>query len=311
LSIGQAVAGPTHAHLHRHRDVHEKRVDWESLDWQNMGIDWSSAWAAGQHSSTAAPVPVPTSAPVAAAPPKSTAPAKSPATNSNLVSDVASGAASLWNNLKGLANDLTAFGEAAIGSGQEIAAIGNIGAPQGANMIKVASAEGYQFTNTFINTSPHPITVVCWNKAYSRTGSVADADANLGSCVAPITPTLTFALQPGDRQVVAFQDGTLMGWSQAVDGKTPSGAFAATWGEGSFKKEGSGYDMSAILNPDGNNYNMAISASETPCISDPTQNYWEAKDNNPETPVPIGNSDGSCYVPGSTATLVTKMGGYM
>jgi len=324
LSIGQTMAGPTHAHLHRHRDVHAKKdvVDWADLDWDNMGIDWTSAWKAGQHTSTVAPTPVPTTAaPVVAAvavetsaapvPTPSSSASASPSASAGVLAEVSSEAATLWNGVVGLANKLTAFGEAAIGSGSEVAAIGNIGSPQGSNMIKVDSASGYPFTNTFINTSGKSMTILLWNKAFSNDGTVASAEANLGSCVAASTPALSIALAAGEQQVVAFQDQTLMGWAEATSAKTASGALAITWGEASFKVGGSGYDMSAILNPEGNNYQMAISSSETPCISDPTQNYWEAANNNPEDPIPIGTSDGSCYVPGSTATLVTKMGGYM
>jgi hypothetical protein len=141
-----------------------------------------------------------------------------------------------------------------------------------------------------------------WNKAWN-------GDPNLGACVAPVTPVLTFALAVGQSQTVAFQDGSLVGWAVATSKVTMAGQFDATWGEGKFTSTGSGYDMSAIVNSAGNNYDMAISAAETTCISDPTQNYWMAKDGNPEDPIPIGNSDGSCYVPGSTATLTTKLGG--
>jgi len=173
-------------------------------------------------------------------------------------------------------------------------------------MIKVSSAQGYPFTNTFINTSPDAITVVLWNKAFERDGTV---EANLGSCVAPVTPALTFTLAPGAKQVVAFQDDTQAGWAQATDKIALSGAYAITWGEINYSSTGSGFDVSAIMNADGNTYNMAISAAETDCVSDMTQNLWVAKDNNPENPVPVGNSDGSCYIPGKTATVVTKMGG--
>jgi hypothetical protein len=179
-------------------------------------------------------------------------------------------------------------------------------------MMLADSVGSNDFTITFINTSPEAMTVAVWNKAFSRDGNVANAEANLGSCLAPITPILSIALAPKEQQVVAFQDGTLMGWSQAVDKTIFSGAFATTWGEGKFTTaEGSGYDVSAIVNPEGNNYNMAISSAQSDCISDPTQNYWMAKDGNPETPVPVGNSDGSCYVPGNQAHLTVKMGGVM
>jgi len=181
-------------------------------------------------------------------------------------------------------------------------ATGNQGSPQGHNMMKVDSVGSYQFTNEYINTSPSAITVVCWNKAYNN-------DPNLGSCVAPETPTLTFALAPGGKQIVAFQEGTIIAWAQATSAKTPSGAFATTWGEAKFWSSGSGFDMSAILNPNGNNYNMTIVGNGCTSGPDASTPHWEAANGNAEDPVPIGGSDGSCYIPGSSANLVTYMAG--
>jgi len=304
MSIGEAVAGPTHAHMHRH--VHEKRgdVDWAALDWDAMGIDWSSAWAAGQHTSTSAPVVAATPTPAAVAKPATTTAAAPVATTSApSVGGVFNEAVSLFEGLVGLANDLTEFGSPTTGSGSEVGAIGNIGNVQGSNMIKVASTAGYDFTANFINTSGAPMTVVIWNKAYSPTGDAADAEANLGSCVAPKTPALTIALAPGASQLVAFQDNSQIGFAQATTAIAESGAFATGWGEVNFLSTGSGYDYSAIMNPNGNAYNMAISSAEASCISDMTQNYWL-------TPTdPIGSSDGSCFIAQSTATLTVKMGG--
>jgi hypothetical protein len=237
------------------------------------------------------------SAPAAAAP---------SSTAANIISDIGNDVASLFNGLVGLANDLTSFGTPTSGSGSEVGAIGNIGSPQGSNMIKVASTDSYDFTNTFINTSPKALTVVIWNKAFDGSNGV---EANLGSAVAPKTPALTFALAPGASQIVAFQDNTQIGWAEATDALAASGAFATTWGEANFVSTGSGYDMSAIMNPNGNTYDMAISSKEASCTSDPTQNYWYAVNNNAEDPQPVGNSDGSCYVMGSSAHLTTKMGG--
>jgi hypothetical protein len=281
-----------------------------------MGINWSSAWAAGQKSSTAAPAPAATTAapaPVIASstPVSAPAPAKTTSASTSSSNSIVSDVESLFDGLVGLANDLVAFGEATASSGSDVAKIGNIGSPQGSNMIKVNSIEGYQFTSNFINTSPSSITVALWNKAYSNDGSASNAEANLGSCVAPETPALTFALAPGASQLVAFQDDSQVGFAQATSARTASGAFATTWGELNFDSTGGGFDMSAILNPNGNNYNMAISAAETSCISDPTQNYWYAANNNAEDPQPFGSSDGSCYVPGSSMTLTVKMGGTM
>lgn len=61
--------------------------------------------------------------------------------------------------------------------------------------------------------------------------------------------------------------------------------------------------MSAIMNPNGNNYNMTISSVEATCVSDMTQNYWLTATD------PVGSSDGSCFISQSTATLTTLMGG--
>jgi hypothetical protein len=277
-----------------------------------MGINWSAAWAAGQSTSTPTPTPTPTHTPTPSpevhAQIVSTPAAAAPATSSaaNLVSAVEQGVASLFGGLVGLANDLVAFGESTATAGSGVGSVGNIGSPQCSNMIKVNSVGSNAFTNNFINTSPEAMTVVLWNKGFDGPNGV---EANLGSAVAPETPCLTFALNPGQNQIVAFQADTSYGWAQATSAKTPSGAFATSWGEGTVGNGGSGYDLSTILNPNGNNYIMSITAAEVSCTSDNSQNYWIAVDNNPNNPQPVGTSDGSCYVPGNSATLTTKMGG--
>jgi hypothetical protein len=312
LSIGEAVAGPAHAHLHR--KIHEKKdVDWAALNWDDMGIDWSSAWAAGQATKTSAAVAEATAATVAtttaaaavvAATTSAAAAKATTSSTSGTSSSVSSGLATLWNDLVGLSNDLESFGTAiTAASGSEVSYVGNIGSPQGANIIKVSSRSGYDYTNEFINTSGESMTIVVWNKAFSKTGKVADAEANLGSCVAPVTPILTFALAKGESQIVAFQENSQVGWAQATSSLAESGAFATAWGEANFVSTGCGYDLSAIMNPDGNNYNMSISSTEASCISDMTQNFWLTDSQ------PIGDSDGSCYIAQSTATLTTRMGG--
>lgn len=305
VSIGRAVAGPAHAHMHRH--VHEKRsVDWAALDWDAMGIDWTSAWAAGQHTSTSAAPAVAATTPAAAVVQAATTTAAAAATTSasSSIGGVFDEVATLFEDLVGLANGLTSFGASAIGSGTLVDAIGNIGNPQGSNMMKVSSTAGQDFTANFINTSDDDITVALWNKAYSTTGAVADADPNLGASMAPTIPTLTFALKPGGNQIVAFLDETIIAFAQATSAINEAGQFATTWGECKFFADGSGYDMSAIQNANGNNYNMSLCSEEAPeCCSDPTQNYWLTADD------AVGNSDGSCYIAQSTATLTVKMGG--
>ncbi|TGO11120.1 hypothetical protein BTUL_0117g00370 [Botrytis tulipae] len=329
MSIGEAVAGPTHVHRHKHEKKAAVVEDWTALDWADMGINWSSAYEAGKASKTAtaaaastdssstaaadnlaenkvaayhttsASVAASTSASVATSASSSTSTAKASSTSS-----ASNAVESLWNDLVGLANDVTSFGARTASTGSEIGATGNVGSPEGSNMMKVSSASGYDFTANFINTSGKSMTVVVWNKAaYNSDRKLL---ANLGSCNAPTHPTLTFALAPGSEQVVAFDEDSLVGWAQACSDITPSGAFATTWGEASFNPGASGYDMSAIVNVGGNNYNMSISSVEAPqCTSDPTQNYWLTDTQ------PIGNSDGSCYIAQDTATLTVKMGGKM
>jgi hypothetical protein len=260
-----------------------------------MGINWSSAYEAGQAAKTAAAAaPVATTA--AAAVPAATTPAAAPPSSDNsLVSDVEG----LWQGLVGVSNDLTSFGGASASSGSAgVGYVGNVGVPYGANIIKVASTAGYQYTNTFVNSQSQTITVNIWNKAGP------DGQANSGSALAPTDTTLTFTLPPGGSQVVAFMENTQVGWAEACSDLAASGAYATTWGECNFASSGSGYDMSAIMNSAGNNYNMAISSVEAPaCTSDMTQNYWLTATE------PIGNSDGSCFIAQSTATLTTVMGG--
>ncbi|KAH6669414.1 putative allergen Asp f 4 [Halenospora varia] len=300
--IGNAVAGPTHMHLHQ--KVHEKKdVQERDIDWNNLGIDWSSAWAEGQKTKTAAPA-VATSAAakatgaVFAEAKKSSATAT--ATSAKATSTSSSGSNSgLWKGIKGVSNDRTSFGSTSGTSvGSEVSYVGNYGSPYGSNIIKVDSVGSNKYTNTFTNSQSSTITVNIWNKVGS------DLLANSGQALAPKDTTLTFTLAPGASQVVAFAENTQIGWAQACDNIAASGAFATTWGEANFVSTGCGYDVSAIMNSAGNTYNMSISSTEAPqCTSDMTQNFWL----NDKTPV--GTSDGSCYISAGTCTMKTVMGG--
>ncbi|KAG4440985.1 hypothetical protein IFR05_003549 [Cadophora sp. M221] len=301
--IGEAVAGPTHIHLHR-RAHQKKDVDWESLDWDNMGIDWKSAYAAGQTSTTvAAPVAVATptvAAAKASATPKAASSAADTVSASSIVSDVADDLTSLLNGLIGVSNSRTSFGspsadEGALGDFYR----GNCGVPYGSNMIKVSSTSGYDFTNTFVNTGSKTMIINCWNKIGP------DMQILSGSALAPTSTTLTFALKPGKSQIVAFQDNTQMAWAEVTDNIAVSGAYAGVWGEAQFRSQGSGFDYSAIMSIGSNNYDMSISSKENSCVSSQSENYWLTATQ------PIGTSDGSCYVPGTTMHLTTKMGGVM
>jgi len=317
MAVGEAVAGPTHVHKHRH--LHEKKspnpIDWSALDWEDMGIDWSSAWAKGQASKTAA-------AATAAAAEATTAPAKSVASVTSVTHGVIAAATSasssaaaaatsseslldaiedLFDNLVGCSNARTVFGEivSAAGSlGDNYR--GNFGSPYGSNVIKVSSKSSYSYTAEFHNTQSKPITVNIWNKVGPDLRDLS------GSALAPKNTTLTFVLAAGASQIVAFDENSQVAWAEACSQTAASGAYATTWGEANFVKTGSGYDMSAIMNANGNDYNMSISSAEAPqCTSDPTQNYWLTDTQ------PIGNSDGSCFIAQSTATLKVVMGGKM
>jgi len=306
LCIGDALASPAHAHLHQ--KIHEKKsVDWTALPWNDMGIDWSAAYAAGQHTSTTfAPVPT-TAAPVVPTTTAAATPVATTASTSNALSDVVSDventAAGLWNGIVGVSNALTSFGASTAASGSTgDNYYGNVGSPYGSCVIKVSSASGYQFTNTFVNTQSVSITINIWLKVGP------DGQALSGSALAPTDTTLTFVLAPGASQTVAFQDNTQIAFAQAVSSFTASGAFATTWGECNWSSAaGCGYDVSAIMNPAGNNYAMTISSKEVPDISsaNPATNMWLTATN------PVGDSDGSVYIPASigSCTLKTVMGG--
>ncbi|KAL3422179.1 Allergen Asp f 4 [Phlyctema vagabunda] len=310
MAVTEVVAGPAH-HVHRH--LHEKKeivnvekrdnmvyatIDGKLASWVNNFFGETATTASAASAATA---PAVNAAKVSATATKSSTTAKATSA-SDLIDTITDGiddaVSDLWNDLKGFSNDLTEFGASTVASG----ALGdfysgNCGSPYGSNMIKVSSRSGYDFTNEFINTSGETITVVVWNKIGS------DGQILSGSALAPKSPALTFALKPGKSQIVAFDDNSQVGWAQATSDLAFSGAFATTWGEGQFRKEGSGVDVSAIMNAKGNNYNMSITTSEISCISDMTQNMWLTDT------TPVGDSNGSCYIPGSTATVTTTMGG--
>ncbi|KAL5314777.1 hypothetical protein ACEPPN_017424 [Leptodophora sp. 'Broadleaf-Isolate-01'] len=300
--IGEAVAGPTHAHLHRRAHQKKDVVDWESLDWANMDIDWKSAYAAGQ-TSTTVPAPVAVATPTvaaakASATPKAASSAADTVSASSIVSDVVDDISALWEGLVGVSNSRTSFGSSTAASGSLGDHYkGNFGSPYGSNIIKVSSTSGYDFTNTFINTGSKSMTINCWNKVGPDLLDLS------GSALAPKNTTLTFVLAPGESQIVAFQDNTQAAWAEACDDFTASGAYATVWGEVQYRSQGSGFDYSAILSKGSNNYDMTISSKENSCVSSRTENFWLTATQ------PIGGSDGSCYVPDSTMHLTTKMGG--
>ncbi|KAF7902777.1 hypothetical protein EAF00_002680 [Botryotinia globosa] len=323
MSIGEAVAGPTHVHRHKHEKKAAVVEDWTALDWADMAINWSSAYEAGKASKTAAAAAASTdstaaavdnlaenkvaayttSASVAA----STTAASSSKTSSD-TSTATSSSSSLFDELEDLFDDLVGASNSRTSFGAVVAAAGgttdnyygNYGHPYGSNVIKADPSASYSYTVNFINTQSKKITVNIWNKVGP------DMQPLSGSALAPKNTTLTITIPSGGSQKVAFDEDSQVAWAQSCNSTAPSGGFDTTWGECQFLKTGSGYDMSAIMNSAGNNYNMTITSEEAPaCTSDPTQNYWL-------TPTqPIGLSDGSCFISQSTATLTVIMGGTM
>lgn len=287
-----------------------------------MGINWSSAYEAGKASKTTAAAAASTdstaaavdnlaenkiaayttSASVAAsttaASSSTTSSAKSTATSSSSILDDLE---DLFDELVGASNGRTSFGAVvAAAGGTTDNYYGNYGHPYGSNVIKADSSASYSYTVNFVNTQSKKITVNIWNKVGP------DMQPLSGSALAPKNTTLTITIPSGGSQKVAFDEDSQVAWAQACSSTAASGAFDTTWGEAQFLKTGSGYDMSAIMNSAGNNYNMTITSEEAPaCTSDPTQNYWLTATE------PIGDSDGSCYISQSTATLTVIMAGTM
>jgi hypothetical protein len=270
-----------------------------------MGIDWTSAWAAGQKTSTsAAPVVTPTTTTTAAAQPATTTAAAAPSETHTSASATIEGVfdevASLFDGLVGVSNALTEFGgqSTPIGSFGTDDYIGNLGAPYGSCIILTDSPSSYQYTNTFTNTQSETITVNVWLKAGP------DMQPFSGASLAPTKTTLTFTLTPGQSKTVAFDENTQAAWCQATSKTTAAGSYDQTWGEVQFASSGCGYDVSAIENSAGSNYIMTISSLEAPdCQSTRTTNMWLSATD------PVGNSDGSCYIAQGKATLTTIMGG--
>jgi len=288
-------------------------VDYAKVDWDNLGIDWQSAWAAGQTKTAAPPAPTTTTTTAAAA--SSTLPAavfkektaekveeKPKISSANSIADDLE---DLYDGIIGHANDRTSFGgRRVMGGGTSGGAglagdfeNGNIGEPYASNVMKVSSTDGYDFTTTFINTQRRVITVNIWNKGGS------DLQPLSGASLAPKDTSLTFTLRPGASQIVAFADQSYIAWAEACSERSFEGSFATTWGEAKYQSTGSGFDVSAIKNVNGNDYDMTMTAEEVSCVSDMNQNMWLTPDH------PVGGSNGSCYVPGSKMHLTVKMGG--
>lgn len=223
---------------------------------------------------------------------------------------------------KGLSNGRKSHGLATTPfGGSDQLAVGNIGWPQGSNIIAVSSTDGHPITNNFINTSGKTITIACWNNAgYTGTDNstlVGDPAGNAlkGTALSPTQSALTFSLGPNESQLVAFQDMTDGACSEATSTSGINMGFGTSWIELKMYLSGAGYDLSSIQNPNGNKYHATITSENLPdCTSDPTQNMW-FNDNVVSgwlKDVTGVARDGSCYIPAaSTIRLTTKMGGSM
>lgn len=311
FSIGESMATPTHAHLHMRAHAKKDGVDYAKVDWDNLGVDWVSAWAAGQSKTTTSTTPKTTKATTtttttAAAATTTAAAAKAKAaevvTSANSIVDDLE---DLWNGVVGYANKRTSFGaKRVLGGGSAGGAgldgdfeNGNIGMPYASNMMKVSTTSGYDFTGTFINTQSKTISITIWNKGGS------DLQPLSGASLAPKDAAMTFTLKAGATQIVAFDDISYVAWAQSCKEISFEGSYATTWGEAKFQSTGCGYDVSAIKNVNGNDYDMTMTSEEVSCVSDRYQNMWLTPDH------PVGDSNGSCYIPGGKAHITTKFGG--
>jgi len=282
------------------------------INWNTVNYGGSKTSAPSSATSSAAASPIiaaekvaTTSSKPASATSSAASAAKSSAAPASPSSASNNAAGSLLNGIVGVANSLTSFGAATQDKGQcpGIQCINNVGNPYGSNIIKVSSTSGQAYTNTFVNTQKEGITVNIWNKAG------ADGQANSGQSTAPKSTTLTFVLGPGASQVVAFMENTSGGFAQATTDVATDGWFDTTWGEWTYLNGGSAYDVSAIQNSKGNNYNMTMTSSEAACTSDMTKNMWLTPTNAIGPDGKAVQNGGDCVALGSSLHITTTLGG--
>lgn len=134
-------------------------------------------------------------------------------------------------------------------------AVSNVGVPYNSNMLMIDPSQKsqYKYTNTFSNASNKPETVTLWNK----TGPDGQPLSGMG-----LADPVTFTLQPGQSQTMAFDSGSSVAWCVAGSG-TPANS-GQTWGEATFGSGngGSGWDISQIP-PAGGNGQMTITNAGT------------------------------------------------
>ncbi|MCY1074408.1 hypothetical protein [Archangium lansingense] len=173
----------------------------------------------------------------------------------------------------------------------------NVGSPYNSNMLFIEPSQKSQFkyTNTFTNNTNQPQTITLWNK----TGE--NGNPNDGQNFDKSTPK-TFTLQPGESQLVAFDNNSSVAWCASKDGTAKPGANSGqTWGEATFANAAtgwSGYDTSQI-SPAGHNGKMSITNEATGHTVTET-NAWQTPSDDP-----AGRDVG---VPAGPLNLVTTLG---
>ena len=285
--------------------------DWKKIDWENVGINWSTVDYSGGASTSAATeaavAPSAAKADVAsAASSASSASTSSSSSSSGSSSSSSSGGdlgglggleswlfEGLWNDLKGISNELTEFGSATASSGSEVSYAGNCGNPYGSVAMLVPSTDGYDYTITVKNVGSAPKSMNVWLKAGS------DGQVNSGATNAPKDTTLTFVLPVGKSQTIAFAENVQGAMAESTDQKGDGGCFATAWLEFNTAKGWPAWDCSWIQDPD-KSYPMYATAEGTDCVSCKTQASWMTDSQQ------IGSGD--CALNADSAHITLYMG---
>lgn len=210
-----------------------------------MGIDWTSAWAAGQHTSTSAPVAVATTAaastpavsPIVAAEAKAASTSEAaPASSASPASSSAAPAATTDSSSS--SNDVVS---SVLNSVEEIAlkALGVVSA--GINAVSDAQdvwvGTGGPYTMELINNAGEDLYLVCWGSA--------------GSWINSIVPLITLSIPSGGKSTLSFKDGASGALGAFYsDTKLVNGQLSNTWVEFTMGNYGV-FDVSREVNMNG------------------------------------------------------------
>jgi len=179
LTIGEVMAGPAHAHLHRNKRDNDgwKDVDFENINWSAVGVNWATVDYSGASETTAPASSATTAAPsVASAAQSTTESSPSSASSTSSSSHLSSSDSALdglgswlfqdlWNDLEGVSNTLSVFGSSTSPSGSDVSYIGNVGQPYGSVVMLVPSADGYDYTITVKNAGSSSKSMNLWLKS--------------------------------------------------------------------------------------------------------------------------------------------------